>query len=143
MISLSIARKLKAAGLQWKPTLFDFFAIPDREMDERVFVISDMPATVERYFGTQVVSFQGASEWALDSLVTSEAIWLPSEAQLRGMLEDGLIAVGAAGFRLSADLGGYTCELLLNLGRMVFRAQEASEAYALALLYLMNDPPPD
>ena len=42
--------------------------------DERVFVISDIQATIETLQGAQVVSFQGASEWALDSLVLSEAL---------------------------------------------------------------------
>jgi len=38
---LSIARLLKDAGLQWQPELNDFFAIPDRGIDEKIFVISD------------------------------------------------------------------------------------------------------
>ncbi|MEJ2303695.1 MAG: hypothetical protein P8Y14_19385 [Anaerolineales bacterium] len=47
MISLSTASQLKKAGLTWIPALHDFFAIPDRGLDDRVFVISDMMAYVE------------------------------------------------------------------------------------------------
>ena len=46
MISLHLARKLKAAGLVWQATTNDFFAVPDRGMDERLFVLSDMQATL-------------------------------------------------------------------------------------------------
>ena len=42
MISLATAMALKAAGLTWMPMDLDFFAIPDRQMDERIFVISDI-----------------------------------------------------------------------------------------------------
>ncbi|HEX7976622.1 MAG TPA: hypothetical protein VF498_19590, partial [Anaerolineales bacterium] len=100
MISLDTSQKLKAAGLTWVPALFDFFAIPDRHMDEKAFVISDMLVTVDVLQGLQVVSFQGASEWALDSLVTTDAVWLPSEAQLRQAVESALLAAGRGELRL-------------------------------------------
>ena len=77
MISLKAARKLKEAGLKWEPALHDFFAIPDRGMDERIFVISDMMITLELLSGMEVVSFQGASEWAFDYLLSSVVIWMP------------------------------------------------------------------
>ena len=74
MISLDTALELKGAGLVWVPQILDFFAIPDRNMDDRVFVISDMLVTVDILQGMQVVSFQGSSEWALDYLVTTNAV---------------------------------------------------------------------
>jgi hypothetical protein len=138
MISLETARKLKQAGLVWKPALFDFFAIPDRDLDDRVFVIADMPVMIENLFGAQVVSFQGASEWALDSLVTSELVWLPSETQLRQCLQESLLAAGNSGLRLTANLAGYSCEFKGKAGRMSFRASQACEAYALALLNILE-----
>ena len=78
MISLEVARKLKDAGLVWRPKHHDFFGIPDRGMDDAVFVLSDVQVTIERIQGYEVVAFHGASEWALDSLIASEAIWLPT-----------------------------------------------------------------
>ena len=94
MISLETARCLKNAGLEWRPALNDFLAIPDRYMDEKVFVISDMLVTIDVLQGMQMVFFQGASEWALDALVTQETVWLPSETQLRKALEAALLVEG-------------------------------------------------
>ena len=47
MISLKLAQQLKKAGLVWKASNHDFFAIPDRGMDERRFVIADMMANLD------------------------------------------------------------------------------------------------
>jgi len=48
MLSLNTANKLKEHGLEWKPAEHDFFFIPFRGLDERVFIISDMSIIVER-----------------------------------------------------------------------------------------------
>ena len=138
MISLNTARKLKAAGLDWQPSLHDFFAIPDRQMDQMVFVISDLLVTVDILQGMQVVSFQGASEWALDSLLTTEAIWLPSEEQLRQFLEAILISVGSSSFKLISNIKGYKCILYYSDKRIVFEDNDVSEAYANAILHIMK-----
>jgi hypothetical protein len=138
MISLSTALELKAAGLHWVPAILDFFAIPDRSMDDKVFVISDMLVTVDLLQGLQVVSFQGASEWALDSLVTTDAVWLPSEAQLRQTLESALLEAGLTELRLVAGLNGCRCEFMHHGELHSFEDQDASEAYAAGLLYLLK-----
>ena len=137
MISLSTARKLKQAGLDWQPKLNDFFAIPERDLDERVFVIADMLSTIELLQDNQVVSFQGASEWALDSLVLSEVVWMPSEEQLRLALEEALLKRKRFGLRLVANLGGYRCEVPGDQEWQDFEASSAEEAYAAALLSLL------
>ena len=77
MLSLSTARKLKDAGLHWQPALHDFFALPERGMDDRVFVLSDMSVDIALLKGHSIVTFNGTSEWALDYELMSEAIWLP------------------------------------------------------------------
>ena len=138
MISLSTALELKSAGLTWMPMIHDFFAIPDRHMDERVFVISDMLVTVDVLQGLQVVAFQGASEWALDSLVTTEAVWMPREDQLRLALEAALLATGRPELRMASSLNSCRCEILQYGELMGFEAKDASEAYASALLFLLN-----
>jgi hypothetical protein len=137
MISLATARKLKDAGLAWDPALFDFFAIPDRWMDEKVFVISDMLVMVEMLQDMQVVSFQGASEWALDSLVTDETVWLPSEAQLRQALEAALLETGRPEVQLTSGLSGCRCTISFNGQVFSFEAADASEVYAAALLHIL------
>jgi hypothetical protein len=134
MISLDTAVKLKSAGLVWRPALHDFFAIPEHGLDDRVFVIGDMLATVELLQGLQVISFQGASEWALDSIVFSEAVWMPGESQLRQVLEEVLLSMGFTGLRLISNPNGYRCEIPTINGWRGYEASEASEAYALAIL---------
>jgi len=42
MIDLKVARELRAAGLAWNPLPGDRFVVPDRGMDEEVFVVSNM-----------------------------------------------------------------------------------------------------
>jgi hypothetical protein len=138
MISLETAQRLKARSLVWRPVLHDFFAIPERGMDDRIFVISDLLANIERLQGALVVSFQGASEWALDSLVLAEAVWLPSESQLREILETLLVEQGRSGLRLSGSLSGYQCEIPTDSGWNQFGSGDASEAYAQAILYMLE-----
>lgn len=138
MISFGTARRLKSAGLEWQPRLNDFFAIPDRGMDERIFVISDMLATIEVLGGRQVVAFQGASEWALDNLVLEEVIWLPREDQLRLVLESALIEQGRPELRLDGSLSGYTCTILVDGKPAVYKGRVAEEAYAAALMQLLG-----
>lgn len=138
MISLETARKLKDAGLEWQPTMNDFFAIPERDMDEKIFVISDMLVTVDVLQGFQAVSFQGASEWALDSLVTDETVWLPREEQLRLALMAVLIETGHPELRLTGSLGGYHCQIIFQDDLLDFDAADPSEAYSAALLFLLQ-----
>jgi len=138
LISLLLARQLKDAGLQWQPALYDFFAIPDRGMDERIFVISDLLVTLETLQGQEVAAFQGASEWALDDLATGELVWLPREDQLRQALEAVLLAQGRPELRLDSGLDGCRC-IIQPVGQaLTFRARGASEAYAAALLHLLS-----
>ena len=87
MISLELARALRDSGVEWRPAAGDAFVIPDRDLDEQVFVLSDM--VVQRLDlpnGPPVLAFNGTTEWALDSLEAEEAIWLPREDQLRALL---------------------------------------------------------
>ncbi len=139
MISLELARKLKSAGLAWEPQVNDFFAIPDRGMDNRIFVISEMPANIEFRMGDQVVAFQGASEWALDTLVTSEAVWMPTETQIRQALEESLYEESQPPIRLTSRLGWCRCEIKYRGQSRVFEAPDASEAYGQGLLYLISE----
>ncbi len=139
MISLTLSQELKSAGLQWVPALHDFFAIPDRGFDYRVFVISDLSANIENLLGESVVAFQGAPEWALDYLVTSEAVWLPTEAQLREALERRLPSADGPGLFLISSLQGHRCEISLPGQRLAFEETDASDAYGRALLYLLQN----
>jgi len=139
MLSLYMARALRDAGLVWKPAEFDFFTIPDRGMDERVFVISDMPAAIGQMQGQAMVTFEGAVEWALDYIPTGEAIWLPTEEQLRAHLAARLAAEPKFVLRLITTPASCRCEIVLGGRQLAFEAMNASEAYSAALLHVLRD----
>lgn len=138
MISLSQALRLKQAGLKWIPKLNDFFAIPERGMDANIFVLSDLQANIEKLFGSEVVAFQGASEWALDYLVSNEAVWMPREEQLRAALLEYLAELQPA-LRLDCTPAG--CRLVVSSGELLIstQARQAEDAYADALLQVLNN----
>jgi hypothetical protein len=128
MISLELAEKLAAAGLAWEPSRGDHFVLPHREMDEQVFVLSDMTIEVHQFPAGEVIGFNGTVEWALDSIERHEALWLPREDQLREALGDAFVSLVRVpdGFRcdlVGASATGSTCE----------------EAYGLALLAVLAD----
>src|ERR1700712_5675393 len=104
MLSRELAVALRNAGLTWTPENGDRFLVPDRDLDDLVFVLSDMVVEeVTLPDGTHVLAFNGTTEWALDALEATEAIWLPSEAQLREWLGDDFEALE----RLPEPSGGY------------------------------------
>jgi hypothetical protein len=141
MISLSTAQKLKVAGLTWTPALHDFFALPDRGLDDRVFVLSDMSVDMELLKGQSIVTFNGTSEWALDYELMSEVVWMPTEEQLRSALERRLAPGAQPTLKLIHAPDGYWCEIRFSGQALSFRATEASEAYAEALLYVLEKNP--
>jgi hypothetical protein len=67
-------------------------------------------------------------EWALDSILQDEVIWLPSEEQLRGLLGDRFIALE----RASSDM---RCVVDFDGHRMEYRDADAATAYGRALLH--------
>ena len=138
MLSLSTARRLKAAGLAWTPCLHDFFGIPERGMDDHIFVISDVSVDLERLKGQSIVTFNGTSEWALDYEVTSEVVWMPTEEQLRQQLAQRL-ANGSPALKLIHAPDGYWCEIQSKGRALAFLGADASEAYAEALLHVLEE----
>ncbi len=138
MIGLEMARDLQRAGLAWEPRQGDRFALPDRDMDDRVFVINDMPAFIERIHGIEVMTFHGTPEWALDYVYLGEVVWLPEEGQLRRLLQERLVAEGADVYDLIYVDGVYTCRFARQDKALAFTAGDAAGAYAQALLHLLN-----
>ncbi len=102
MISVELAERLKEAGVVWAPTPGDRFAIPDRDLDDQVFVISDMVVQVQDlpWGRDRLLAFNGTTEWALDGIMQNEVVWLPHEHQLRAMLGEAFVS-------LEAVPGGY------------------------------------
>ncbi len=133
MISKELARKLREAGLEWVPAEGDRFWIPDRDLEEFIFLVSDMVVEVRRIAQKRRIMFNGAVEWALDSIVQSEATWLPSEAQLRDRL-------GRTFNNLRRSNNGFTCTVAIEGDRREYEAADPADAYALALLDILADP---
>jgi hypothetical protein len=134
VIDLGLARRLHAAGLGWEPKAGDRFVIPDRGMDDDVFVISEMVVEVSEIPTGRIIRFNGTTEWALDSIDESEVVWLPREDQLRRML-------GRRFVRLEADLdglGGYVAVIATGDGEERHVDVDAERAYARALLAMLG-----
>lgn len=138
VITLDLAVQLRKAGLTWTPASGDRFAIPDRELDNEVFVISEMTIEPQQLDTGGIVRFNGTTEWALDSIAQSEVVWLPRESQLRALL-------GEAFVRLEAVPDG----LVVVLKDQEYDGQgarhvdiDAERAYARALLAVLrrNEP---
>ena len=131
MLSRDLAIALREAGLTWTPQNGDRFVVPDRDLDEMVFVLSDMVVEEVRLpDGTHVLAFNGTTEWALDALEASEAIWVPSETQLRESLGDALEGLE----RLPGPSGGYAVTAAGTRHVDV----SAPNAYARALLHQLH-----
>ena len=131
MISVALARKLRDGGLRWEPARGDRFVVADRDMDDEVFTVSDMTVEVHQFPSGQVIGFNGTVEWALDSVEAHNSVWLPSETQLRELL-------GGTFRRLSRVEDGWLVEITLDQRHLDFVADDAAEAYGLALLYLVS-----
>ncbi len=86
MISIELARRLQAAGLDWTPASGDRFVIADRDMDADVFVVSQLTIEVHEAPTGRLIRFNGITEWALDSVEQEATVWLPREDQLRAAL---------------------------------------------------------
>jgi hypothetical protein len=128
MVPFELALRLREAGLRWQPAMGDKFVLKSPEMADDVFVLSNMVADVHHFPDGQVIGFNGTTEWALDSVGKEDAVWLPSEDQLRERLGAEFVSLArhGEGFRVTLRSGD------------VADAETADQAYALALLRLVE-----
>jgi hypothetical protein len=133
VIPLDLAIRLRDAGLVWQPAAGDRFAVPDRDLDDEVFVLANMIVQVHDLPDGTVIGFNGTTEWALDDVDKEEAIWLPREDQLRELL-------GPAFRRLEHTDGGFRLVARLQDRETEFSAPGAEAAYGIALLRLLESP---
>jgi hypothetical protein len=137
MLSLNLAQQLKDAGLTWQPALHDFFTIPDGDFDNRLFVLEDMTSTIEIRNGQTILTFQGVVEWALDFVYMVDALWMPTESQLREQLETRLSSETPPYLILTSTPDGYRCDIRVGGEWRGYDSFSASDAYAEALLSLL------
>ena len=141
MIPLTLAIELKNAGLKWISDINDFFAIPDSDMDDRIFVISDMMTSPTTLQGWPAITFHGTSEWAMDHIFMEEVVWMPTEEQLRQELVFTLDqSEEKTELRLElGENGRYTLHITLKNNPLTFTAPTAGETYGQALLHILKN----
>jgi len=138
MISLALAVELKEAGLLWRTKNYDFFVIPNHDLDDRVFVLADMVAYTELIQGWPAVGFHGAAEWALDYIFSDEIVWLPTEEQLREEVISQWPERESFSLMLEMAEDRYRCRVMAGGAQFNFDGATASEAYARALLHALR-----
>lgn len=131
VLPVDLALRLREAGLGWKPAPGDRFALPDRDLDDDVFVLSNMTIEVHELPDGPVIGFNGTTEWALDDIDQDEAVWLPREDQLRELL-------GGTFRGLDRTDEGYRVALDLADEPTAVTAPTAEQAYGEALLRLIR-----
>ncbi|WP_374457758.1 pilus assembly protein CpaE [Nocardioides sp.] len=131
MISFELARRLHDAGVAWSPRNGDQFWVPERDLDDMVFTVSDMVVEVRDHPHSRVLAFNGTTEWALDDVEEHEAIWLPRLDQLIDLL-------GRAFVSLTARSGGHVVRVTTGQGEDEHVDLGAADAAARALLDLLE-----
>jgi hypothetical protein len=135
MLSRELAQALRGAGLRWAPAKGDRFLVPDRDLDDHVFVLSDMVIElVDVPDGSRILAFNGTTEWALDSLEAGAAVWLPREDQLRELLGSAFVGLEA----LDGATTGYAVTVEVAGARERYVDVEVEPAYARALLAVLT-----
>ena len=127
MISRDLAGRLAEAGLTWVPADGDRFWLPERDLDEMVFTVSPMVVEVREQPDGRVFAFNGTTEWALDSVETGAAVWLPHLEQL-------LAALGARFVSLTARSGGHVVRLADGSEHVDLSPQDAAARALLTVL---------
>jgi hypothetical protein len=141
LITHELAMTLARRGLAWRPASGDRFFVPDRDLDDEVFVVSGMSIEVSDLPSGTEMRFNGTVEWALDSIAQNEVVWLPREDQMRAALGDRFLRLE----RLEPVTGGYAVVLAGTApGRSDGEPEEirhvdidAERAYARALLSVL------
>ena len=131
MIALDLALRLRDAGVVWSPDNGDRFWVPDRELDDTVFTVSDMVVEVRDHAGGRVLAFNGTTEWALDSVEEREAVWLPRLDQLLDLLGPRFVS-------LTARSGGHVVRVRSGEVEQEHVDVGATDAAARALLGLLE-----
>lgn len=131
MISPDLARRLHDAGLAWTPANGDRFWLPDRELEQEVFTVSDMVVEVRDYPTGRVLALNGTTEWALDAIEDHEAVWLPRLDQLLERLDRHFLS-------LTARSGGHVVRLQVGEQQEDHVDVGAADAAARAVLSLIE-----
>jgi hypothetical protein len=131
VISFDLAHRLHDAGLGWSPGNGDRFWLPDRDLDQTVFTVSDMVVEVRDRPAGRVFAFNGTTEWALDDVEEHEAVWLPRLDQLLDLLGPHFLS-------LTARSGGHVVRAQVGRREEEHVDVGAADAAARAVLSLLE-----
>lgn len=131
MISTELALALRDAGLLWRPASGDRFQLDEPEFEADVFTVSEMTIEPRQYATGAILAFNGTTEWALDAVAQTDALWLPREDQLRELLR------GAFG-RLERLADTHRVEIEFAGETHAFEHPQPEDAYALAVLHVLR-----
>jgi len=131
MITPSLARELRDAGLRWTPRSGDRFQLDQPELDGETYTVSELTIETHEYATGTVLGFNGTTEWALDSVPVDAALWLPREDQLRDLLRGTFR-------RLERRDDDYAVTIELDGSEHTTSSLVAAEAYGRALLELLT-----
>lgn len=131
VISPDLALRLHDAGLAWSPDNGDRFWLPERELDQTVFTVSDMVVEVRDLPTGRVFAFNGTTEWALDDVEEREAVWLPRLDQL-------LDVIGTRFVSLTARSGGHVVRVQVGQRQEEHVDVGATDAAGRAVLSLLQ-----
>ena len=131
VISRELATRI-APYVSWTPANGDMFFIPQPEIAESVFIVSDMVVELVVSGGESRFHFNGTVEWALDSVQSDGVVWLPREDQLREMLGDYFLSLDSStsGFVVTVSGPGRAYHTETEI--------DAADAYARATLYVLG-----
>ena len=115
----------------WSPRNGDQFWVPDRELDDTIFTVSDMVVEVRDHAGVRVLALNGTTEWALDSVEEHEAVWLPRLDQLIDLIGPRFVS-------LTARSGGHVVRIAVDGAEREHVDVGAADAAARALLSVLE-----
>lgn len=131
VISFDLAHSLHDAGLAWSPGNGDRFWLPERDLDETVFTVSDMVVEVRDLHEVRTLAFNGTTEWALDDVEEQEAVWLPRLDQLLDVL-------GTHFTSLTARSGGHVVRVQIGQRQEEHVDVGATDAVGRAVLSVLR-----
>lgn len=138
MISTELALALRQAGLVWHPRSGDRFQLDEPEFEADVFTVSEMTIEPREYPGGRILTFNGTTEWALDSVAQEDALWLPHEHQLRDLLRGTFRTLRRLPDTYEVEISVRPAGAPAGEETLVFEHPEPADAYALAVLELLR-----
>ncbi len=135
MIDAALALAVRTAGVRWSPQNGDWFCLIDDSTEP--WLIAPGAVEIAQIEGQPALLFHGASEWALDSVMAYEVMWLPSEQQMRELLIQHL---GDAGqLQIDVTSAGVRCRVQIADWRYESSAIQAVDAYAATYLAVVAE----